>query len=233
MRRSLPRAIRTGLLLAVVLPGCATALRWRASPIEECPGPLVPVSEIEGDFVLEQDVRIVESVEALPAALPMGLRLIVQKRGNELVLIGRAGSLTAFTLVQRDREVSVDRKIPLAMPPINWLRDLHRERFLGLDGPAPRDGRRSGEAHGVRIHERWAEGALLERRFGAEEAPATRIEYASPVRLESRACGYTSRIATVRFAPLGTSRAAQRVRASFPLRVLSSDGTTVNETGTL
>ena len=133
--RSSAYAIMVGAVLAAPLSGCATAglALFRALPDRgrECPGSLVPTEEMEGDFLLRQNVR------AQGEDLDWALTLVSQKRGPALVLVGLDPfGAKQFTLTQQGTAVTVERpsgRLPL--PPINLLRDLHRTRFRRPGAP--------------------------------------------------------------------------------------------------
>ena len=129
------------LCLAWLLPvmGCASLGLGLARVLpdggRECPGPLVPTQQIEGEFRIRQRVRVQGE------DLDWRLELVTQKRGDELVLVGLdAFGAKSFVVTQRGSEVSVERprgRLPLA--PGNLLRDLHRARFAPA-GASPEPG---------------------------------------------------------------------------------------------
>ena len=91
----------------------------------ECPGALVPTQQIEGEFRWRQRVRVQAE------DLDWRLTLVVQKRGDTLILVGLdAFGAKEFVLTQNGSDVVVERpRGRLPLPPINLLRDLHRARF--------------------------------------------------------------------------------------------------------
>lgn len=121
-----------GACLAGLLPllGCASLglgiARGLPDGGRECPGALVPTREITGEFLWRQQVRVQGD------GLDWRLSLVVQKRGETLVLVGLdAFGAKEFVLTQTGVAVTVERpRGRLPLPPINLLRDLHRARFL-------------------------------------------------------------------------------------------------------
>jgi hypothetical protein len=118
---------------ALLLPGCATLpfLLHPPPSLAPCPGELVPTGEIPGDLFWRERVRVVGGdVDA-------GFELAVQKRGDELVVVGfNEFGAQAFSAVQRGAEVELRSELgrALAVPPGNLLRDLHRARFGAAPG---------------------------------------------------------------------------------------------------
>jgi hypothetical protein len=163
-----------------------------------------------GDFLLRQRVR----VEAKGRSV--ALRLVTQKRGGELLQVG-IDPLGAklFTLRQRGTQVEVDA-LPapvLEVAPANFLRDLHRIRFLSVDEPAP-DGVSRTVRDGTEIRETWERGALRERRFRRlagrpEGSVELRFETPGPtqegiqrVSIVNGWCGYRVEVVTLVEEPL-------------------------------
>jgi len=111
------------------LLGCASLgldlARGLPDQRRECPGALVATQQIEGEFLLRQRVRVQGE------GLDWRLALVVQKRGDTLILIGLdAFGAKEFVLTQTGSDVVVERpRGRLPLPPINLLRDLHRVRF--------------------------------------------------------------------------------------------------------
>lgn len=118
---------------ALLLAGAACALQppWGAPRLAACPGPLTSTETIpDGDFVLRERVRIVGG------EVDVGLELVVERRGNQLVVIGfNAFGAKIFSAVQRGNEVEATSHLGpgAAIPPDNVLRDLHAARFLPAD----------------------------------------------------------------------------------------------------
>ncbi len=184
-------------LLLLLLAGCAHFPdRGRAVPA--CPGQLVSTAEISGEFLLRQRVK----VDARDRRIL--LRLITQKRGEELLLLGFDPlGAKLFTLRQLGSEVEVDA-LPAAVlevEPITLLRDLHRMRFLSAPVAYVRQG--------TEIRERWEGSTLRERRFrrvdGRPEGVVTvRFEILGPdeeglerVSIDNGWCGYRVEIVTL------------------------------------
>jgi hypothetical protein len=99
-----------------------------------------PPSELGADFVMEQEVTMVH---------PNGehaFRAVLQKRGDELLLLGLAGhGGRAFSLKQTAEGVEFERFIPIEFPfpPEYILHDVHRTWFVDVPpGEAERDGER-------------------------------------------------------------------------------------------
>ena len=200
-RRSSPWLVGT-LLLS--LAGCAHFPGWRRA-VPACPGQLVSTSQIPGDLLLRQRVRI----EAGGASVV--LRLITQKRGDELLLLG-IDPLGAklFTLRQRGSEIEVEA-LPaqvLAVEPITLLRDLHRTRFLSVPKP-PAGAPFVIVRQGTEISERWEGGSLRERRFRRLdgqpegvvtirfEAPGPEDEGLERITIDNGWCGYRAEFVTL------------------------------------
>lgn len=165
-------AAAAGLCLAWLLPvmGCASLGLGLARALpdagHECPGPLVPTQEIEGDFRIRQRVRVQGE------DLDWRLELIAQKRGDELVLVGLdTFGGKSFVVTQRGTDVSVERpRGRLPLPPIDLLRDFHRARLISEDAP-PEPGVRLERPNLGEVsieHERCGYRALL---VTLEEAP--------------------------------------------------------------
>lgn len=191
------------LVLGVLALGCPFRLPPRFPALAECPGPLVPTGEIPGAFLLRQDVRV------RAAEVDAGVRLIVQKKGGRLVLVGFTTlGLEAFTLVQEDTTTTVDSALGPAwpVPPVNLLRDLHRSRFLALPGAPLADGEHRATRGGVAIGETWRDGTLVARTFtgpGETPADAVRVTFAgATATIVHPRCGYEATIVTTEERPL-------------------------------
>lgn len=122
------------------------------------PTVLAAPASLDGDFAAEQEVRMTH---------PRGenvFRAVLQKRGDELLLLGLAPhGGRAFLLRQVGDQVSFESYMPfeLPFPPEYILHDVHRTWFLGL-APGERAAERDGEAVAEELD---AEGRVVERRF--------------------------------------------------------------------
>lgn len=120
MRRS------AGAAAFAAFASCVACAHLAPRSVAECPGSLTPSDRIEGRFVLHQRVRVTAP------GVDYALLLAVEKRDAELAVAGidPVGAVV-FRLVQRGLEVDVDAlpAAALPVPPINYLRDLHRTRF--------------------------------------------------------------------------------------------------------
>jgi hypothetical protein len=118
---------RAALALVCALPLCGCASLWGLPPrIPECPGELVSTQAIAGDFVARERLRVSRGEQTVQ------LDLIVQKRGDELVLVGFDPlGAKLFTVVQSGTAAEVEAmpRAVVAVPPLNALRDVHRARF--------------------------------------------------------------------------------------------------------
>lgn len=119
MRVALP------LLLAATQLGCAS---WRGLPprIADCPGELVSTEALGDDFVARERYRVTRADESLR------VDLVIQKRGDQLVLLGFDPlGAKLFQIVQRGTSTEVEAmpRAVVGVPPLNVLRDVHRARF--------------------------------------------------------------------------------------------------------
>lgn len=118
---------------ALLLPGCASLPFLLHPPprLASCAGALVPTGEIPGELFWRERVRVTGGdVDA-------GFELAVQKRGDELVVVGwNEFGAQAFSAVQRGSQVELHSELgrALAVPPENLVRDLHRARFGAAPG---------------------------------------------------------------------------------------------------
>ncbi len=190
-----------GVVLLAGVAGCAHAPGAPAIPA--CPGSLRPTQQIEGELRLRLRMRLQAS------ELDAALELAVEKRGDELVVIGfDPFGVKSFSLVQRGLEVEVEGLPPAVLPtaPLNVLRDLHRARFLALETPPGGQGQVMASLDGVRITEHWSGGRLEWRRFErAGEAPESgvRVDFdGDVVRIENRRCGYRATLVELSAEPL-------------------------------
>jgi hypothetical protein len=172
--------------------GCLHAPRGPAIPA--CPGALRPTGEIPGDLRLRLHMRL------QARDLDTSLELAVEKRGDELVVVGLDPfGVKNFSIVQRGVAVKVDALPPAVLPtaPENVLRDLHRVRFLALAPPPGGEGEVQGSFDGARVTEQWQGGRLAWRRF-AGAAGDVRVEFADDhVRIDNPACGYRASLSEI------------------------------------
>lgn len=169
---------RALVVLGLSMAACGTS----APPAPpEYPGTLAPASTLHAPglgeaFVLEQRVRS----ESLAGEYEF--RAVLQKQGNDLVVIGLGPhGGRGFVLTQRGEEVEFESHLPreLPFPPRFMLLDIHRAFFKGLDGPLP-DGEHRETRDGEEIVERWEGGLLRERifrRLDSEPEGEIRVTY--------------------------------------------------------
>jgi hypothetical protein len=126
-----------------------------------------------------------QKVVATHAGRQSSFDAVLQYDGTQLVLLALTPMGTkAFAVIQTGDAYSVRRFIGMRLPapPAAVLRDIHAAYF---DPPAQvlGDGwhrRRTGA--GVRVHERWAAGRLIERVWGSRRDPqASRLRFVDPV----------------------------------------------------
>ena len=122
---SVMRALVLATWLAIVgASGCMTVGLWLNSGprIDDCGGPIPSAQTLTGD--LDRRLR----VEVTAGEIAEGFEVVVQKRGDRLVVVGlsRFGQ-RAFSIVQEGEEVKVDSRMkPIErVAPINILRDLY------------------------------------------------------------------------------------------------------------
>ncbi|MEM1413589.1 MAG: DUF3261 domain-containing protein [Myxococcota bacterium] len=140
--------------------GCAGAPEPAPTPPEAGPGyptELVAPAALPGDWVLEQEVEVTH------AEGTNTFRGVVQKRGDELVLLvlGPA-SRPALTLTQRrtDVEVALHAPVRLPFPARYMLHDVQRAWLRPAVAPAA-----ERVVSGEHVRETWADGRLTSRRF--------------------------------------------------------------------
>jgi len=173
-----------------VLAGCSH-LPWGPRALASCPGVLRPVDAIDGNFVAQQQVRIRTETWDLP------LRVVVQKTGGELILIGFDPiGAKLFTLVQKGSTTRVDA-LPRAVWPISpmsVLRDLHRIRFLAAPRPAGGSGTTTRSFDDTTVTDTWRGGTRVARSLQSPgDRSPTRLRFdAESVSIENPGCGYTS-----------------------------------------
>lgn len=217
---------RFGVLVALVGPwlvcacggGAGESHHHGATELEAdaYPTTLVPPSSIEGDFALEQEVTITH------AEGENGFRAVLQKRGDELVLVGLGPhGGRAFALTQRGTETSFERFVPIELPfpPEYMLYDVQRTWFVPAVPPDAGTSDRSYERDGERVDETWSDGRLASRtytRLDGEPAGTISVRYpgglapdapmrAAPpdeVTLDNGWFGYAIRVRTLSWTPI-------------------------------
>lgn len=141
-------------------------------PVDPLPvyrGELVASGELVSPPGLGEDFLLRQQVVAHTAEGEYRFQAVLQKRDGELVLIGLGPhGGRGFVLRQRGRQVEFQNYLPdgrtLPFPARFMLIDVQRVWFWGLPGPRP-DGVHRGRRGDETITERWAGGALRERRF--------------------------------------------------------------------
>ena len=189
------------LPLALFASGC-WHMPLRARKIRECPGALVSTREMTGEFLLRQHVRVESGGEGF------AMQLVVQKRGDELVLVGlNPIGAVLFTLRQRGTQIELDSLPPpmLEIPPANLLRDFHRIRTLRVVDPAA-DGATTSHFGELEIREVREGGVLRRREFRpvdglASDGVQLRFE-PGRVSIANRACDYRAEVVTLSEEPL-------------------------------
>jgi len=95
--------------------------------LADCPGPLRPTQELEGDWVIHERIRVIGP------KVDDSFQLVLQKTGPKLVLVGLTPfGAKAFSVTQIGVETWPESYLgaALAVPPENVLRDVHRAHFL-------------------------------------------------------------------------------------------------------
>jgi hypothetical protein len=180
------------------------------------PTTLIRPSAIDGDFALEQEVTITH------AEGENGFRAVLQKQGDEIVLVGLGPhGGRAFALTQRGLETSYESFVPMELPfpPEYMLYDVHRTWFVRSGPPEGGTGDTTTERDGERIHETWREGRLESRTFervsgdpagtitarypgGLPTGAPARTAPPDEVTLDNGWFGYTIRVRTIRWTPI-------------------------------
>ncbi len=183
--------------VACIVAGCSH-IPWGPLALAACPGVLRPIDQIDGEFVLQQSVRIRTKDLDIP------LRLVVQKTADELVAIGfNPIGAKLFTVVQRLQGTEVDAlpRAVLPVSPLSVLRDLHRIRFLAAPQPDTGDGSSSRSFDGTVVSDTWQAGTLIRRELTAASQPLpTTLSFepgSSSVAVDNPSCGYASEWVTV------------------------------------
>jgi hypothetical protein len=155
--------LRGGLAaLALLASGGCAYLSFAPRAMRECPGAIRSTDEIAGDLRL--DLRFRVRSERVDSAM----RVAVEKRGSDLVLVGLSPlGVVLFSVRQTgtDTEVEALPAALLEIPPENVLRDVHRVYFLSASAPLPANGESDIVRDGTRIREQWRDGVLRSRRF--------------------------------------------------------------------
>lgn len=179
-------AIPTVLALLVAMAGCRASppATPTVDPAESYR--LRPPSELSPDVVVEQHVTATKDGKS------GGFDAVVQKRGDELLLVGLGPmGVRAFVLRQQGSAISYEQRLGPTLPfsPKNVLVDVHRAFFKRLAEPqreAAPDGVWRGTIDDEEVVETWRAGVLVERRFGApgQPAEAVRVVYGPGCRVE-------------------------------------------------
>jgi hypothetical protein len=167
---------------------------------------LASTFEVPGDFLLRQHV------EFRAGERSGSFEAVVQKRCDELVVIGFTPFGTrAFSIRQRGTEVRAEVHAPGSwpFPPEYILLDIHRAYLVPLPAQPPPGGHRETRHGAEYVHEEWASGRLTKRSFlaaddgqgrpvvvsyGGEE---TRNGVGGKVRIENDALGYELEVSTL------------------------------------
>jgi hypothetical protein len=167
------RQTALGLAAGILFVGCAS--RSAQAPPPPYTGPLDFPDEGVADFFDRQ--RIVATYEGHSFAFDA----VLQKRGNELTLLGLTpfGS-RAFVVTQKGAAVSFQTYVgtSLPFPPQYMLIDVHRVFFphVGPGDAAASPGEHTFSSDGEVITETWRDGRVSERTFSrADGRPAGRI----------------------------------------------------------
>ena len=154
------------LLVSSLAVGCTPPTVATATPEQLAnayPTVLQPPASLGADFMMEQEVTMTH------AEGQNTFRAILQKRGDELVLLGLAPhGGRAFVLTQRGDEITFESFMPeeLPFPPRYILHDIHRTWFQSAGDAAPdANGWREVERDGERIREHVGPAGVTERHF--------------------------------------------------------------------
>ena len=155
------------VVAASVLTGCGPRTVATATPEQLAnayPTVLAAPSALGPDFMMEQEVTMTHAQGAHT------FRAILQKRGDELLLLGLAPhGGRAFVLTQRgEHDITFESFMPeeLPFPPRYILHDIHRTWFQGAGSAAPdADGWREVERDGERVREHVGPEGITERTF--------------------------------------------------------------------
>ncbi len=190
-------------------PHTAGGPQPRPAEVPGYPTTLVPPSQLEGDFLMEQEVLMTH---------PRGenrLHAVLQKQGPRLILLGLAPhGGRAFLLEQTDEGVRFESYMPfeLPFPPEYMLHDIHRAWFLGApEGTVERDGEHIEERRdGPRVIERTfrrlngSPAGTITVHYHGGLTPGAPLTSAPPetVVLDNGWFGYRATIRTLRWQPL-------------------------------
>ncbi len=141
------------------MAACASPPRPRLVDADY-PGELRAVSDLSIDVLWRQRVSA-----QWGDGERRGFDAVVQKRGDELTVLGLSPVGVGFAIELHDGEVSLQNNTsePLPFPPRFILLDVQRAFYPWLAGEGA--GERSAEVDGELVSERWEGGRLLERRF--------------------------------------------------------------------
>jgi hypothetical protein len=169
-------------LSLLLVAACSPAVRSPAPGAErEYPCILHSPDQFSPDFSVSQHV------EAAAQGRTGGFDSVLQKHGNELVIVGLGpAGIRAFVLKQSGDAITFERMIAgpeLPFSPRNVLVDVHRAFFKRLPQPpgSPGAGTFKGVIDGEEVEEDWRDDNLLERRFrrpGTSYQGAVRVTYA-------------------------------------------------------
>ncbi len=151
----------------------------------EYPGTTAPPETLKPDFMVEQHV------EAQRGDRKGSFDAVVQKQGDELLVVGLGPMKTrAFVLRQKGLLVTYQQSFgpPLPFPARNIVVDVHRVFFKRLPrAPSAGDGTFEGEVDGERVLEVWRDSQLRERRFyrPGEQVGAVKVEFGEGCRADT------------------------------------------------
>lgn len=152
--------IRISACLAFLLiSGCGAS-----SAIPTYPGVLRGPDQFSVDFLLQQNMSIRFGEREL------SLRTALQRRGDELTLIGLTPLGTrAFVVQQQGLEVEASSSLPETegpqFPPRYILFDIQRTLLPVIGGEPLSDGEHRSVLNEEEVIEQWRSGRIIERRF--------------------------------------------------------------------
>ena len=153
--------------LAAVLVGCVSPAAPVAGGDYRCV--LHPPSELTPDFVVEQHVT------ARYGSREGSFDAVLQKRGNELLVVGLGPmNVQAFVVRQVGSDATLEQRLGPAppFPPRAVIVDVHRVFFKRLPGDVE-DGEVRGRIDDEDVTEIWRAGELRERRFARADRPGS------------------------------------------------------------